>query len=487
MQRYNCFQFIFCAQISFWQYLVLASLLVGCQQSKPTVERPPNIMILLVDDMGYGDLGCYGGKALTPNLDELAEQGLRFTNCYAGGPNCSPSRVALLTGRSPARVGMYSYRPAHHPMHLRAEELTIAEALSSQGYQTAHVGKWHLGCLPQDSNLIHPQPIDQGFQYSLGTENNARPSHLNPVNFLRNGEALDTMEGYACQILANEVSFWLEHERSAPDPFFMYVAFHEPHAKIASPPDLIDHYPDEPRKDAEYLANIENLDLAIGRILDDLQDHALLENTLIFFASDNGSYRHASNGNLRAVKSYVYEGGIRVPGIISWKNKFEKSTISEAVSFVDLFPTICDVTGFDIPSRLNYDGQSILALLEGSQFVRKHPLFWFFYRTSPEMALRWNDQVILGSDFDTLPVTHRFSDTDMKYIRQMSFTKYELYNLETDPRQEENLFKPEDSTSISMRKLLDQKLSEIKQDGYLWKNLPAISDTAKYKRDWVRY
>jgi len=129
---------------------------------------------MIADDMGYGDLECYGGISKTPNLNRLAKNGLRFTDFYAAASNCSPSRVGLLTGRSPARVGMYSYRPPNHPMHLRDGEVTIAEVLKDQGYQTSHIGKWHLGCLPQDSTLNHPQPHEQGFETSLGTENNSQ-------------------------------------------------------------------------------------------------------------------------------------------------------------------------------------------------------------------------------------------------------------------------------------------------------------------------
>ena len=208
---------------------------------------------------------------------------------------------------------------------------------------------------------------------------------------------------------------------------------------------------------------------------------------MIFFASDNGSYRHASNGNLRAVKSYVYEGGIRVPGIMYWKDRLQKSTISEAVGFVDVFPTICDLLKIDIPIDTIYDGQSFLSLLDGDEFLRKKPLYWFFYRTSPEMSLRWDDHIILGKGQDTLALTHRFSEPDMAYIKEMRFAKYEMYDLATDLRQEENLFEAKDTTSEFMRRLIDQKLIEIQQDGYLWKNLPSNSDVAKYKRDWVRY
>ena len=167
-------------KVSFLILLMFGFLIISCNMKRP---KQPNVLILLADDMGYTDLSCYGGKAKSPNLDRLAENGIKFTNFYAPAPNCSPSRTGLLTGRMPSRVGMYSYRRDFHTMHLPDSEITIAELLKENGYQTAHFGKWHLSCLPQDSSLNQPQPVDQGFEYSLGTENNAIPSHLNPKNF----------------------------------------------------------------------------------------------------------------------------------------------------------------------------------------------------------------------------------------------------------------------------------------------------------------
>lgn len=147
--------------------LFLTIMYCSCTSPTSTPNDKPNILIILADDMGYGDLGCYRGTARTPNLDSLANSGIRFTNCYSGEPNYSAARVSLMTGRIPARTGMYSYRPPNHVMHLPDEEITIAEYLKESGYQTAHFSKWHLGCLPQDSTLNHPQPHDQGFDYSL--------------------------------------------------------------------------------------------------------------------------------------------------------------------------------------------------------------------------------------------------------------------------------------------------------------------------------
>ena len=141
-------------------------------------EKKPNFVLIMLDDSGWTDFGCYGSKIETPNIDQVAKEGIRFTDCHSAAPNCSPARAGILTGRTPSRVGMYSYRPSGHVMHLRSEEITIAEILKEKGYHTGHFGKWHL------STLLDPKqasPADQGFDYSLGTDNNASPSHLDPV------------------------------------------------------------------------------------------------------------------------------------------------------------------------------------------------------------------------------------------------------------------------------------------------------------------
>ena len=246
-------------------YIVFTSLFcLRCHQHKAVEPKKPNIVFLLADDMGYGDFEMIGSATETPNLNRMADKGVFFSNFYAAGPNCSPSRTGLMTGKSPAKVGMYSYRPPNHPLHLPNEEVTLAELLKTKGYQTAHVGKWHLGELGKTSKINHPQPHEQGFDYSLGTENNAEPSHLNPNNFLRNGKTLGIVEGYSCQILAKECMDWLNQRND--NPFFLYVAFHEPHAKVASPPELVEKYSDHTLKDAEYLANIDHLDMALSLI-----------------------------------------------------------------------------------------------------------------------------------------------------------------------------------------------------------------------------
>lgn len=461
-------------------------ILLGCRPTGESHQEmdTPNILILLADDLGYGDLGCYGGIAHTPNLDRLALEGIRFTDFYAAAPNCSPSRVGLLTGRSPSKVGMYNYLSDKHPMHLPGEEITIAEVVRTKAYRTGHFGKWHVSCLPQDPELNQPQPDEQGFEHSLGTANNARPTHLNPNNFIRNGDSTGILNGYSCDIVVQEAINWLD-TLSPADPFLMYVAFHEPHKIVASPPDLTAKYAGYSKAEAEYFASVENMDRAAGRLLSELAKRGLEENTIILFASDNGSYRNGSNGELLGGKSFVYEGGIRVPGILRWKGRIDAGqVIHEPVGLVDVMPTICALTGAEHPNHSELDGVSWHPLLTHSSLEREKPLSWFFYRTSPEIAMRFGDYVMLGRDRDSTLHTHPLTAPDMDYIKTMDLEDFELYNLKTDMKQEHNIDYRTVDMGAQYRRQITDRLKEIQQVGPYWEDLPPALGARKLKSEW---
>ncbi|MEO0447719.1 MAG: sulfatase-like hydrolase/transferase, partial [Verrucomicrobiota bacterium] len=332
----------------------LASLFLFLLPHSAFADKP-NIILVLLDDSGWTDLGCYGSEIDTPNIDRAASEGMRFTDCHSAAPNCSPSRAGLLTGRTPSRVGMYSYRPPNHPMHLRGEEITIAEILKGEGYHTGHFGKWHLSTLLDERQAT---PADQGFDYSLGTDNNASPNHRNPVNFVRNGVPVSETEGYSCQIVVDEALSWLERIEAGSEeasPFFACLWYHEPHTPIASPPELVEKYqvkfPDLSKKDATYYANIENIDLATGRLFTHLRDLGIERETLVFFTSDNGGLNDYSNAGLRGKKSNVWEGGHRVPGIFWWPGTIPAERENETpISGIDFLPTICELVGAPVPT-----------------------------------------------------------------------------------------------------------------------------------------
>jgi arylsulfatase A len=176
-------------------------------------EQRPNVVVLLADDLGWKDIGCYGGPVKTPTLDSLAAGGVRFTNFYSGAAVCSPSRATLLTGRQHLRAGIYSWiHDSDQNSHLLKREVTLAEVLRSNGYETVHLGKWHLG-MPTPQKPNKPTPADHGFDYWFATANNAQPSHQDPVNFVRNGAPVGKTDGYACQVVADEAIVWLDETR----------------------------------------------------------------------------------------------------------------------------------------------------------------------------------------------------------------------------------------------------------------------------------
>ena len=184
-------------------------------------DRRPNIVVVLADDLGYGDLACYGHQRIkSPRIDRFATEGLLFSDCYAAAANCSPSRTGLMTGRTPYRVGIHNWIPMFSPMHVGRDEVTVAQLLQQSGYQTCHVGKWHLN--GQFNLPSQPQPSDHGFDHWFATQNNALPTHHNPTNFVRNGSAVGRLKGYSAQIVAGEAIHWLG-QRDSSRPFFLFV------------------------------------------------------------------------------------------------------------------------------------------------------------------------------------------------------------------------------------------------------------------------
>lgn len=426
----------------------------------------------MADDMGYIDAECYGGPIKTPNINKLANEGIRFTDFYSAAPNCSPARTGLLTGRTPSRVGVYDYLAPNSPMHLPKDEITMAEMLKESGYETCHVGKWHLSEWTRDG-MIGPKPDEQGFDYWFAVDNNAIPSHKDPINFERNGEMVGPLKGYSCDLVVNEAINWLNDRHVDGAPFYLNVWFNEPHAKIASPPDLIKEY-EAYGKDAEYMANIANMDQAIGELLDYFDQNGLMDDTFIMFTSDNGPYRQASTGEFRGKKSYLYEGGIRVPGIMKWTGNINPGIETNIpVGFVDMFPTIAAITKSKIQTEKSLDGKNILPILFDQPFERGKPLFWFFYKRYPISALRLGDYVILGNTKDEYKSpSHPFDSLDLIFFKNASLVDFQVYNLKDDPAQQHDLYK-EDSTNFNQLKLeLLKHHKDVVNEGPFWAGLP---------------
>ena len=366
--------------------------------------RQPNVVTLLVDDLGYRDLGCYGGPVKTPVLDGLAAGGVRFTDFHSGAPVCSPSRATFLTGRSHIRAGVYSVlSEQRHRMHLLRSETTLAEVLKREGYATAHFGKWHLG-MPVNGRA-NPTPADHGFDYWFGLVNGAHPSHKDPTNFLRNGKRVGPMKGYSCQIVVDEALAWLDEKRDTDEPFFLNLWFNEPHAVIAAPDEIVSRYGALNDQAAIYNGTIDNTDRAIGRLVARLKEMGELDNTIISYSSDNGSYRQDRCGRLRGKKGSHFEGGHRVPGIFYWKGKIPGGRVEdEPAGAVDLLPTICGLLGIDKPRDVFLDGSDLTPLLTRTGAFKRHqPLFWMNGST---MALRMGDYALVAPSTARLPFDH---------------------------------------------------------------------------------
>ena len=360
--------------------------------------KQPNVVILLADDLGSKDIGCDGGPVETPALDKLAANGVRFTDFHSGAAVCSPARATLLTGRHHLRTGVYTVIQDHiHNMHLLKSEVTIAEHLKANGYDTVHLGKWHLGT--PFRGMKKPWIDEHGFDYWFATDLNAAPSHRNPTNFWRNRKRVGELKGYACQLVVDEAIAWLDEKRDDDKPFFLNIWFHEPHAPLAAPADIVKQYGDLKDPAAIYSATIDNTDRAIARLVKKLDQTGSLDNTIIIYTSDHGSYRHERNGNLQAGKGSLMEGGTRTPGIIHWPNGIEGGRVeSTPAGALDLLPTICGLAGVTKPNNVHLDGTDLSPLLTGdhSDFKRHQPLTWHSPTSQPIVAIREDKYSLVG-------------------------------------------------------------------------------------------
>lgn len=452
----------------------------------------PNIVFILADDLGYGDLACFGHPEIaTPQLDRLAAAGLKLTQCYSASPVCSPARAGIMTGRSPARVGIYGAIPFMSPMHLRDREITIARLLREAGYATGQAGKWHLNGL---FNLPgQPQPGDHGFEHWFAVQNNALPNHRDPFNFVRNGIPQGPQNGYSGLIVAREAVRWLESGRDRTKPFFLYVALNEPHEPIATDPQFAARYqkkyPDDPSRVA-YYGNVTQMDAAVGRILAALDAQGLAENTLVWFTADNGPARTrwhnaGSSGGLRAYKGHTYEGGIRVPGIVRWPGRIAPgSTSAVPVSGVDVLPTLCGLAGIAPAADRALDGVSIAPLFAGKKVERTKPLFWeyLWVPAGPHVALRDGAWKILAQ-FDAPRVKGgSYGDAQMAVLKTGSLVGFELYNIEADPAETRDLASAEPARLAALRAKLEDFHRSVRAERPYW---PAFQDPGYEQRTIV--
>ena len=447
----------------------ICTVCLGC--NKTTAQEKPNIIIMMADDLGYGDVGCFGNKIIeTPNIDQLASDGVKFTQFYAGHPTCSPSRAGMMAGRTPFRNGVYTYIPGKSCVHLRDEQVTLAEICKKQGYDTGFFGKW--GLIGDMEDKSQPSPNDQGFDYWLATHNNAKPSHKNPTNFYRNGKAEGEIKGYSSQIVVDNAMEWLNSRKDKSKPFLLVLWFHEPHRTLAQPESFTKKYEKYGEDAGEYYANINHMDFQIGRMMNYLNEKKLDNNSWITFTSDNGpkNMDGRSTNDLRGRKGSLYEGGYKVPTAMYWKGKLEGGkTINEPLASFDFAPTFYDLFEMEPMSQDQLDGVSMLPVIEGEKLNREEPPVWMAVK---HMAIRNGDWKVYAYFEDFTPGT-----SFQSYLKTRKIASYELYNLIDDPNETKSLVEQNTETFEMMKQLVNNRKVDVQNDIIPWKGKAVLSYT----------
>ncbi|MFI4850320.1 MAG: sulfatase [Gimesia chilikensis] len=411
-------------------FLVLISGNHSLQAEKS--QARPNVLVILVDDLGYGDLSNYGATDLkSPHIDALLKRGMKFNNFYANCPVCSPTRAALLTGRYQDMVGVPGVirtHPQNSWGYLVPSAVTLADVFQEAGYHTGIVGKWHLGL--ETPNV----PNERGFDFFRGFLGDMMDDYYqhrrHDVNYMRFNEKQVDPEGHATDLFTEWTCDFLKQQAQTEQPFFLYLAYNAPHTPIQPPADWLEKVKQreagiDPSR-AKLVALIEHLDAGIGEVVKTLDETGLSENTLVIFSSDNGGQLSvgANNGDLRDGKQSMYEGGLKVPTGVVWKGHISPNTETDFMAMsMDLFPTVCEAAGIKVPAGL--DSVSILPTLEGKTQdpLRKH---WFFRRR--EGGNRYGGKTI-----------EAVRSGDWKLLQNSPFAPLELYNLKADPLEKENL------------------------------------------------
>ena len=446
----------------FFTILVLVLTLCSCN-SRTT---PPNILLIVVDDLGYSDLHCYGNELVeTPNIDRLASEGVRFTSAYASCTVCSPTRASLMTGRNPVAVNITDWIPgnqgyrkgprAHEKFivprfnqHLPLEEITIAEKLAEAGYSTASIGKWHLG----GKGFL---PTNQGFDLNVAGYHKGRPpSYYYPYRSEHRKDTITPLELtgdslYLTDRLTNEAIHFMG--MNSEKPFFLYLPFYSVHTPLEGRPDLVekyeirlaDHQNDSIRRNPHFLAMTEAVDENVGRIMQFLEEKEMDENTVVIFTSDNGGLllrngnfiRASWNHPLREGKGTLYEGGLRIPAMVRWPGTIGSGRISEEIIIsTDIYPTVAALAGVSINHEI--EGNSLLPHLVRSESLDRETLYWHYphyHIGMPGGAVR---------------------DGDFKLIEYYETGEIELYNLQDDIGESHNLTSELPERAEEMRQLL---------------------------------
>lgn len=394
-------------------------------------QQRPNIVLILADDLGYGDLSSYGAEDMqTPHIDALVDQGMRFDQFYANSPVCSPTRASLLSGRYPQMVGVPGVvrtRDSDNWGHLSKNAILLPEMLKKAGYHTALVGKWHLG-------LASPnRPTDRGFDLFHGFLGDMMDDYYehrrHGINYMRRNTEAIHPEGHATDLFSDWATDYISDRAESSAPFFLFLSYNAPHTPIQPPEEWVTQV--KGREDgitdqrARLVALIEHMDDGIGKVVQALKETGAYENTLIVFTSDNGGQLNvgANNGPLRDGKQSVYEGGLKVPTAVVWDGKVEAGTTSDHMALsMDLFPTLVEAAELDITHFI--EGQSFFPTLMGHAQSSEGRDFFFSRR---EGGTRYSGK--------TIEAVRR---GDWKLLQNSPFAPLELYNIREDPLEQDN-------------------------------------------------
>jgi arylsulfatase A-like enzyme len=389
----------------------------------PLSARRPNVIIIFTDDQGSIDMNCYGAKDLvTPHMDGLAKRGVRFTQFYSAAPVCSPSRVGLLTGRTPQHGGLNG-NVRLNSVGMPSSQITIAEELKKSGYATAHVGKWHLG--HSEQTIPNGQGFDHSFGHLVGCIDNY--SHFfywsgpNKHDLWRNGKEVFHNGEFFPDLMVKEAGEFIDQNKE--NPFFIYFALNTPHYPYQGSPEWLEHYKDLPYPRNLYAAFLSTTDDRIGSLLKKVDEAGLAEDTIIIFQSDHGASEEVrahngggSAGPHRGAKFSLYEGGIRVPAIISWPGKLpQNESRNQVATGCDWYPTLMELCGVPAPAH-KIDGKSLVPVLKSKDRPTAHESF--NWKSGKAVAIR-----------------------EGKWKLIMTGEKVELYNLPSDLGEANNLAK----------------------------------------------
>ncbi|WP_347245740.1 sulfatase-like hydrolase/transferase [Thermogutta sp.] len=445
-----------CMRIGLIAFFVLGVIL-GNRILWAEAKKHPNVIVILVDDLGWGDLGCFGAADLeTPHVDRLAREGMRMVNFYANCPVCSPTRASLLTGCYPDAVGVPGVIRTHSNNswgYLNPQVELLPAILARGGYHTALVGKWHLG-------LDRPNiPTARGFAFFHGFLGDMMDDYFNHrrhgINYMRENEVEIDPVGHATELFTRWACEYIESRADSArqgQPFFLYLAYNAPHVPIQPPEEWLDRYrqrhPDAPERRAKLAAFIEHLDWGVGEVLNTLDKTGLAEETLVIFTSDNGGQLDvgARNGPYRAGKGTMYEGGIRVPMVVRWPGQISPGTQSDAVALtMDLFASILDAAGVATPEGRS--GVTLLPIWKGEKNrLPARDLFWVRLE---------------GGVF-----SYAARRGDYKLIRPApqkgKQPPDELYDLATDPYEKNDLRTSRPELFREMVQLLEEHIQSVK-------------------------